>query len=192
MPDEQAAFRNKLEEVMGELRTRDHDRLYTILEKSEESTLRSAENAIRIILLINGGAAASVLAFAGSLASRDRVTIDQLSAIAGSLVWFACGVASAALTAFFSYLSNLLYLFATMAQSRRLAFPYVEPTPKSVRRFRIGRIFHCLALLAALGSLALFLVGMYEVENAIRHLEPASKAAGLFDNQLPGAGGTER
>lgn len=169
MSDEQTP-RDKLEEVNRELRARDHDRLNTILEKLEEATLNSAENSIRVLLLINGGAAVSVLAFAGSLASKDRVTTDQLNAIAGSLVWFACGVASSALTAFFSYLTNISYLFATAAQLRRPAFPYVVPTRQSVGRQLIGRIFHGLALLTALASLILFLIGMCEVKEAIKHL----------------------
>jgi hypothetical protein len=109
-----------LEELNRELRVRVHDRLNSILEKSEEATLRSAENALRIILLINGGAAVSVLAFVGSLASKDRVTTTQLYAMAGSLVWFAFGVASSALSAFFSYLTNFSYLFATLAKQPHL------------------------------------------------------------------------
>jgi len=137
---------------------------------SEEATLKSAENSIRVLLLINGGAAVSVLAFAGSLASKDRVTTDQLSAIAGSLIWFASGVASSALTAFFSYLTNFFYLVANAAHLRLPDFPYVAPTRQFVRRQRIGRIFHGLALLTALAALFLFLIGMYEVKEAIKHL----------------------
>src|ERR1700730_10066252 len=98
-------------------------------EKSEEATIKSAENAIRIILLINGGAAVSVLAFVGSLASKDRVTTTQLYAMAGSLVWFTFGVASSALSAFFSYLTNFSYLFATLAKQ-----PSIHFTNASIRQ----------------------------------------------------------
>ena len=34
----------------------------------------------------------------------------------------------------------------------------------------VGRIFHGLALLTALAALFLFLIGMYEVKEAIKHL----------------------
>ena len=44
------------------------------------------------------------------------------------------------------------------------------PTRQFVRRQRIGRIFHGLALLTALAALFLFLIGMYEVKEAIKHL----------------------
>src|ERR1700719_1816299 len=69
---------------------------------------------------------------AGSLASKDRVTTDQLSAIAGSLIWFASGVASSALTAFFSYLTNFFYLVANAAHLRLPDFPYFAPTRQFV------------------------------------------------------------
>jgi hypothetical protein len=170
VPDEQS-LRDQVAELSRELRSREHDRLNTILEKSEEATLRSAENSIRIVLLINGGAAVSVLAFAGSLASKDRVTADQLFRVAEGLVWFAWRVASSALTSFLSYLTNISYNFATGAKLRQPAFPYVVPTRQSVVWLRIGRIFHGLALLTALGSPILFAIGMYEVRDAIRHLD---------------------
>ena len=34
----------------------------------------------------------------------------------------------------------------------------------------VGRIFHGLALLTALAALFLFLIGMYEVKEAVKHL----------------------
>jgi hypothetical protein len=167
--DEQTPPDNR-EQLNRELRVRVHDRFVSILEKSEEATIKSAENSIRIILLINGGAAVAILAFVGSLASKDRVTTTQLYAIAGSLVWFASGVASSALTAFFFYLTNISYLFATQAKQPHLDPPYISPTPQSVRRHFLGRIFHVLALAAAFASWGLFVYGMCDVRNAIVHL----------------------
>jgi hypothetical protein len=168
---DEKSLRDQVAELSRELRSREHDRLNTILENSEEATLKAAENSIRIVLLINGGAAVSVLAFAGSLASKDRVTTDQLSAVAEGLLWFAWGVGSSALTSFLSYLTNISYLFANAAKLRQPAFPYVVKTPQSDVRLIIGRIFHGLALLAGLASLVLFVIGMYEVKDAIRHLK---------------------
>jgi hypothetical protein len=101
---------DELAELNRELRVREHDRLYSILEKTEEATIKSAEGVIRILLLINGGGAVSLLAFVGSLVSKDRITTaPQLNAIAESLIPFALGVACAAICALFFYLTNLSY-----------------------------------------------------------------------------------
>jgi hypothetical protein len=111
--DEQPPL-DELAELNRELRVREHDRLYSILEKTEEATIKSAEGVIRILLLISGGGAVSLLAFVGSLVSKDRITAaPQLNAIAESLIPFALGVACAAICALFFYLTNLSYLFAT-------------------------------------------------------------------------------
>ena len=45
-------------------------------------------------MLINGGAAVSVLAFIG-LAAQSRIKLDQLNMVANSLGWFAGGAAAA-------------------------------------------------------------------------------------------------
>jgi hypothetical protein len=162
---------DNLEELNRELRVREHDRLDSILETAEESTIKSADGVIRILLLINGGGAVSLLAFVGSLASKDRITTaPQLNAIAESLIPFAHGVACAAICACFFDITNLSYLCGAAARLRQPAFPYVVPTPQSVARYRIGRIFQCLALLAALASLGLLVYGIFDVRCAIRRL----------------------
>ena len=85
MSDEQGPP-DKIGELNRELRVTFMIGSIPFFEKSEEATIKSVENAIRLILLINGGAAVSVLAFVGSLASKDRVPADQLYEIAGTLV----------------------------------------------------------------------------------------------------------
>ena len=59
-------------------------------------------------MLINGGAAVSVLAFIGGLAAQSRIKLDQLNMVANSLGWFAGGVAAAAAAMGFAYLTNYL------------------------------------------------------------------------------------
>jgi hypothetical protein len=60
-----------------------------------EAAIKGAETALRSALLINGGAAISVLAFIGGLAMQSRIRLDQLHAVAHSLVLFAFGVVAA-------------------------------------------------------------------------------------------------
>lgn len=61
---------------------------------------------LRMAMLINGGAAISVLAFIGGLASRDKVPRQAITQTAPTIVWFASGVA-ATLSMGLAYFTNL-------------------------------------------------------------------------------------
>ena len=65
------------------------------VDKSNEAAIKAADAALRAGLLINGGAAVSVLAFIGSLATKELIAVPQLSRVAASLENFALGVAVA-------------------------------------------------------------------------------------------------
>jgi hypothetical protein len=71
------------------------DRLDAQFDKINEAAIKAADAALRAGLLINGGAAVSVLAFIGSLATKELIAVPQLSRVAGSLEIFAFGVAAA-------------------------------------------------------------------------------------------------
>lgn len=67
------------------------DRLNSRRDMLNQAAIKAAEAALRSGLLINGGAALSILAFMGSLASREKVPLSQLSPVADSLRFFAFG-----------------------------------------------------------------------------------------------------
>jgi hypothetical protein len=73
----------------------------------DQAAIKSGDAALRAGLLINGGAAISVLAFMGSLAAKDMVPISHLSRVADSLVVFAWGVVAAVVGLGLSYLTHL-------------------------------------------------------------------------------------
>ena len=76
-----------------ELKREDAQRAFDLLEsrrdKINEAAIKAADSALRAGLLINGGAAVSVLAFIGSLATKELIAISQLSGVASSLEIFA-------------------------------------------------------------------------------------------------------
>ena len=55
---------------------------------------------------MRNAAVLSVLAFIGSLATKDLITVSQISRVAGSLLIFAIGVAAAVVGMGFSYLTH--------------------------------------------------------------------------------------
>ncbi len=79
-------------------------------------------------MLINGGAAISVLAFAGGLASRDKVPLGQLTEIAATLIWFAVGVAVATLSMALAYFTNLCVAGDAFYRLKTFEHPYFHET----------------------------------------------------------------
>jgi hypothetical protein len=81
-----------LHEMMRDDAHREHDRANSFFEQMNDSSIKSSQIVFRACLLINGGAAVSVLAFIGGLASKELVGVSQFKPAADSLVPFAFGV----------------------------------------------------------------------------------------------------
>jgi hypothetical protein len=79
--------------------------------------MSTADLAFRMLILINGGAAASFLAFIGGLASKEKFDVHQLSVVSENLVSFAWGVAAGGLGIALSYFTN--YFLAGTAGSKK-------------------------------------------------------------------------
>ena len=86
---------------------RAHDTLTDFASKTNTAAIEVANLALRTAMLINGGAAIAVLAFVGSLASRDKVSLQAITQTAATLIWFATGVAVATLSMGLAYFTNL-------------------------------------------------------------------------------------
>ena len=77
---------------------RAHDGATDFAAKTNTAAIEAAYLALRTAMLINGGAAISVLAFIGGLASRGGISLQAITQTAGTLIWFAAGVALATLS----------------------------------------------------------------------------------------------
>ena len=68
---------------------RAHDRATSFHTQVNEAAIKTGESTFQACLFINGGAAISVLAFIGGLASKELIGVSQLAAVADSLIAFA-------------------------------------------------------------------------------------------------------
>src|SRR5689334_476912 len=87
---------------------RAHDAATDFGAKANESAVKAAEEAIKAAILINGGSAVAMLAFIGTIASKDLISTAQLDQIIKPLFWFGGGVASAAVGSAMAYFINLM------------------------------------------------------------------------------------
>ena len=150
--------------------TRAFDRWDSQFDKLNDAAIKVAEGTLRGGLLINGGAAVSVLAFIGSLATKDIITVVQLTKIASSLVIFAVGVALAVLGMGLSYLTHFLGAGRVASFKRQWEPPYISDGPRTKLYTRLTRVTHFLAFLAGLACILLFICGMISVRNSIGSL----------------------
>ena len=140
------------------------------VDKSNEAAIKAADAALRAGLLINGGAAVSVLAFIGSLATKELIAVPQLSRVAASLENFALGVAVAVVGLWLSYLTHFFEAgyYASMKWDPDTSS--MGPGPKTSGYLWARICVHVLAVIAFLACIACFVYGMFSVRDAIDHL----------------------
>jgi hypothetical protein len=68
------------------------------------AAIKNAEEVIKAATLINGGASVAMLAFIGTLVSRDVLSSEQLVNITKPLLYFGCGVAASIVASAAAYL----------------------------------------------------------------------------------------
>ena len=138
-----------------------------------EAAIKGAETALRSALLINGGAAVSVLAFIGVLAAQSRIKFDQLHAVAHSLALFAFGVVAAVVAMVLASLTNFFAAEIEGSFVRLAQPPFIVPGKRTRGFVYLKMIIHVAALLVGIFSIAFFLWGVFDVKNAITHLRDA-------------------
>jgi hypothetical protein len=143
---------------------REHDRNTDIANKVDEAAINGGNLALRMVLLINGGAAVALLSFMGGLPK------DQRQAIAGALLWLAWGVVAAASALGLAYITNYYAAGGYRSMEYWWDYPYVRDGPLTARKRRLKRAFHIAAMLAGIGALVFFVAGMLRVKSAFINL----------------------
>jgi hypothetical protein len=142
-----------------------HDRNAGLHTSLNEAAMKGADAALRAALLINGGAAVSVLAFVGGLASQNRIELEQLKDVANSLALFAFGVVAAVAGLALAYFTNLSAASYVGSRQHDLKRPFVGPGDAKILWLKSA--LHAAAAMAFVLSLVLFIYGMFEVKNAV-------------------------
>jgi hypothetical protein len=157
---------------------RAHDSADAAQKQLADAAVRSADVALRTAVLINGGAAVAMLAFIGGLISSEDLNVGQLKELAGSLVWFAWGVACAVAGLALSYSTTYAASVVVGSQEKGWEHPFVQPGPKTKRWRFVENTCHLLAVLVGVASLALFVWGMLDVRDSVWRLAAPAASAG--------------
>ena len=158
---------------------RAHDDEKEFGSAANSAAVKTAEEAIKAALLINGGSSVAMLAFIGTLVSRDVRSAAQLTTITKPLLCFGCGVAASVLAAAAAYFTNLGIGGSSSRKERSYVEPFLRPTPASIRSARLGEVFRWAGIISVTVSIGCFIWGLASAEIAFRNLTPAKARTGI-------------
>lgn len=133
-----------------------------------ESVILSGANAVRALLLVNGGASVAMLAFLGHLfSSRNGVEVN-VDSIRLCLLLFGIGTALATFCAGWTYFTQSIYAEhlrkCNAAISKHLANNSTEEL--NLSESRAGNAMNWIAIVAGFGSYVAFCLGIWEAYQA--------------------------
>jgi hypothetical protein len=139
-----------------------HDQSREFFYRTNTAAIEGANLALKMAVLINGGAAISLLTFIGN--EKNRAAFAQ---IAYALTCFASGVVLAGVGFLLAYYTNLLT--AACEGSKELIWerPYIKPGPLTETYQNRKTLCHWGAAIAGIGSLIVFVIGVYCASRAL-------------------------
>jgi hypothetical protein len=151
---------------------RAHDHANELAKLLNDAAMRDAQGAIRVLLAINGGAAAALLAFTAGLMGRSSsqistVPLSSIAAVVANLKWFGWGVICSAVAAVLAYLTNVSIATAAGVRPRSWQYPYVHASRPAKTWLLAGRIFQVLGMSAGIAALVFFVYGLYKVQQRV-------------------------
>ena len=146
---------------------RAHDSLDEFSLSINDSSIKSADVMLRNCLLINGGAAVAILAFMGTVISKDAGSHKIIGDIAGGLTYFAWGVIASVVALGLSYIVHFLTYKTATSQKKVWDHPYVVPGKHTAWWGGLKIMLHLLAVALAVVSAVLFVIGLFAVKHAV-------------------------
>jgi len=145
---------------------RAHDVETEFGKNANEAALESGREALKAMILVNGGSSVAMLAFIGTLASKDVLPPNKLAEISSPLIWFATGLILAMIASAGAYFTNLMIAGSSSRQTREYEFPFLRDTKSSKRHRFAGEIFRHLTVAAAAASIGCFGWGVWKAKTA--------------------------
>jgi hypothetical protein len=138
--------------------------------KNREATVTAGIEAMKVALLINGGAAVAAMALVGALVGRGGATMETIRPVLRCLYWFGGGTVLAAFTAGSAFFAFDLYSGSAGAREKQWDYPYVVSTPKSDRLYNAGWWCTLLGTTSAGLALVAFIIGVIVAAKAVAKL----------------------
>jgi hypothetical protein len=151
---------------------RSHDVETEFGHRANEAAVNSGTQAVRAAIIINGGAAVTMLAFIGHLISvNEGKFVNKFADLTDPLIWFAWGVTFAAMSVGGAYFTNYAIATASVARSRHYDDPFIRETNAS-KAWKVAIwIFQIVSVGTCIASITLFVIGMLDIQEVISTLK---------------------
>jgi hypothetical protein len=138
------------------------------------AAVNNGTEALKAILLLNGGACVAMLALIGTLATTGRLNPEMIN----PLVCFAAGAACSVIAGAFGYFTNLLIAGSSNTKTRHYDQPFIRETKTSNKHYFWGEITRWTAIIIAAVGIGLFVYGVFNAYFAFKSipLRPAAIA----------------
>jgi phosphate/sulfate permease len=137
------------------------ERTFDRQDRALQAAIVTGQASIRFTALINGVAAVAVLIVVVAIVvSRNSLAISQANSLTSPIMLFAYGIACSGLAYACAYADRRL---AAKHLADEIGPPYRNPED-------YNRVFEALAVVAAVASVVLFLLGVNDVRNALAAL----------------------
>jgi|GEM_PF-2910535 len=154
------------------LAERAHDTETDFGAATNVAAVKSAEEALKAALLINGGSSVAMLAFLGTLVSQHVLSSGQLGNAIKPLMYFGGGVATAMIGSAGAYFTNLLIAGSSNRKERNYVEPFLRPTPSSIRRAWWAEALRWFSIIFVATSIGCFIWGLVSAGMAFSDLVP--------------------
>lgn len=149
---------------------RAHDLTNDLGKRLMDAAIRDAQEAIKVVVLLNGAAALALLSFIGAIVSKQIFVISEMRPVVFGLWWFFVGTILGGFTAALAYASNRLHARGHFAKEKIFEPPFITETPRSKSLMRSGTVLNWLAVVLAFLGLLAFIFGVYFGTRAILSL----------------------
>jgi hypothetical protein len=156
---------------------RHHDIELQFGTAAHTAAVKSAEEALKAVLLVNGGSCVAMLAFLGTLVSRDALTPSQLGEAIRPMLWFGAGLFSAVGASIAAYFVGLCRGNASHSRKRSYIEPFLSDTQDTTRFHFWTSVSTAVAIACVFLSLILFGAGLVSAARGFSQLTPVSKPA---------------
>jgi hypothetical protein len=155
---------------------RAHDSETAFGKAANDHAVKAGEEVVKAVILINGGSCVAMLAFIGTLASKELLAPSQIEEITAPLFSFGIGLLLAVIGGSAAYFTNLMIAGSSNRKGRQYGYPFLLSNPSTRRHTIAAEVFRYLGLLAMVLSIGCFGRGLFEAKVAF-HSIATSKAA---------------
>jgi hypothetical protein len=164
---------------------RAHDSETAFGKIANDHAVKAGEEVVKAVILINGGSCVAMLAFIGTLVSKELLAPSQIEEITAPLFSFGIGMLLAVIGGSTAYFTNLMIAGSSNRKDRQYTYPFLVKNASTRRHTIAAEVFRYFGLLAMVLSIGCFGCGLIKARTAFHSIATAKAALDSTSSQQP-------